>query len=853
MAFGPRRSARTRTGGLSRFLRRASMAALAATVGFAPLMVGSVHPPTEVAILIGLSLAFVLAVIAERMKGGFLRAQWTSGFFLLLVLLPLAQLVPLPSSWRGKIDPNGVSLLANAPEGVPSVWPFSLDPFSTETEIGVAAGALVVFLLAAHDATKRRHRKPLLDAIALGGVLAVASGLVHRIFGFERLYGVFDVYGAVFPGPFINPNHSAEFYELAAFSALALAQGTNSESRIAWFAAAGVNAAAALTTLSRGALLALFAGGATFVALRLRADRVEATGTEKPRSGRAGKTIAWSLFAVACLASAAVALGASPVWDEVANTNLASRTEKIVVWKDSLSMVLQHPLGIGRHAFDRVYPIYKTLTLNSRFVFVENGPLQLLIDVGWPGLALLASVLLWVAWKLRGGWKGDYLDAALFAGLVAVAAHNLVDFGIETMGIRLPFAALAGTLVGRHVVARSDAGKGATARFTALAVAATVVLGIAVGFHSALGVSAEDLEARWRRNPSGPERREIALGGARRFPTDFYFALLESYDEPLRPLRERGPSPRLIALNRALRLCPACSSVHQQVGRALIALGLRAQALSSFRDAVRLSPSQTGVALVELDAEHFTSAELATLAVGDAAQTLEVARYLVSKGEQAKREIESLAAEAVTKGAPVAESLLIKVDLALAAGRTADARAALDEGRRVVPQDARFDAELSLVAEREGKWDEALVAARTATTLSPFSVVFARRRLALVQRLQRWSELDEALSLLKVALRQNGQNVTEVHKVAGDTLVSRGNLGRALSEYRTATTLAPTDPTTWAALGRVCEARGDLNGAAAAYHRQAALQPGDAEALQAIARIEKERLDDRIKQMLPPP
>jgi Flp pilus assembly protein TadD len=107
--------------------------------------------------------------------------------------------------------------------------------------------------------------------------------------------------------------------------------------------------------------------------------------------------------------------------------------------------------------------------------------------------------------------------------------------------------------------------------------------------------------------------------------------------------------------------------------------------------------------------------------------------------------------------------------------------------------------------------------------------------------------------VLKVALRQSGQNVTEVHKVAGDTLVSRGNLGRALSEYRTAATLAPADPTTWAALGRVCEARGDLSGAAAAYHRQAALRPGDAEAQQAIARVEKERLDERIKLMLPPP
>jgi len=805
-----------------------------------------------IAVLIGVSLAFTLAVVGERMRGGLLRAQSTSVFFLLLVVLPLAQLLPLPSFLRGKIDPAGVALLANAPDGTPRVWPFSLDPYSTETEIGVAAGALVVFVLAAHDATRRRHRKPLLDAIALGGVLAVASGLVHRIFGVERLYGIFDVYGAVFPGPFINPNHSAEFYELAAFSALALALGGSTESRIAWFAAAGVNAAAALSTLSRGAFLALLVGGAAFVALRWRADRTDEAGAEKPRLGRLGRTIAWSLFAAVCLACAAFALGASPVLDEVANTNLAGRGEKIVVWKDSWSIVLRHPLGIGRHAFDRVYPIYKTLTMNSRFVFVENGPLQLLIDVGWPGLALLGGAVAWLAWKVRQGWKGDYMDAALLAGLVAVGAHNLVDFGIETMGIRLPFAALAGILVGRCAFARSEPAQGGkgTMPFTAIAVGATVAVGIAVGLHAALGVSAEDIEERWRRNTPGRERREIALSGARRFPTDSYFALLQSYDEPLRPLWRRGPSPRLMALNRALRLCPSCSFVHQQVARALLALGLRSQALSSFRDAVRLNPSATAATLAELDAEHFTPAEWATLAVGDASQTLEVARYLVSKG--AASDAASLVDDAAQKGAPVAEAMLAKAELALAMGRSADAKATLEEGRRLGSQDGRFDEALSVVAEHEGQMEQALTEARIATTLSPFSVPFARRRLDLVQRLKKWDDLEDALSLLKVALRQNGQDVAEVHKAFGDILVSRGNLGRALSEYKTAATLAPTDPTIWAAVGHTCEARGDLNGASAAYHRQAALQPGDTDVQQAIARVEKARTTERINQMLSP-
>ena len=852
-----RSEAKAGRGSTGRGLRDASTLLLAATIGLAPLLVGGVHRPAVLAILVGVSVAFLCGLAGEWVRGGALRGHAYSILFWLALVLPLAQLVPLPSAARRLVDPAGAALLDNAPGGLPAVWPASLDPQSTAEEVATAAAALVVFLLALNGAARRRQRRVLLQAVALAGVAAVVSGAVHRIFGIDRLYGLFDVTAPVLPGPFINPNHCAELFELAAFAALALAMGSEGEIRVAWYVAGGLSAAAALATLSRGSLLALFGGGVTFVALRLHADRAAEPDPSAPGAPATpwGRTLGWTLGALVCLISVAVAIGATPVLDEVAHTSFAHGTEKTMVWRDAWPVVLHHPFGIGRHAFDRVFPAYKTLGVSSRFEFVENAPLQALIDVGWAGCAILALALGWLARKVAAVWRRDYVTAALAAALVAVGVHNLVDFGLETMGIRLPFAALAGVLIGRSIGRGDDDRRGAEARSGRVGrgvAIATAAVGLLVGFAGQARTSATDLEARWRAAPAGEERLAVAREGGRRYPTDFYFPLLQSYDEPVRPGVPGEPSPRLAALNRALRLCPGCGPLHQQAARALLALGRRAQALSSFRDVVRLEPHHILPVLTELDQDRFAPVELATLAVGDGAETMAVARYLVGKGAAAEGEVRALLGQATAQGVPATELLLVNAELASALGRLEEAKSLLARAASLSPRDARVESARSVVAERAGRLDEALQHARAAATLAPFSAEVARRRLSLVRSLQRWSELDEALERLKIALRQSGQNVTEVHVAAGETHAARGNLARALSELKTAASLDPGNPAIWAAVGRTSEARGDLNGAAEAFQRVIALRPEDVEAGQALRRIERTRADARLKQLLEP-
>ena len=831
------------------------MAVLVATIAAAPLLVGSVHRPAVVAILAGASVALLCGLAGEGLRGGALRGQSFAALFWLALILPLAQLVPLPSAPRRVIDPSGAALLENAPGGLPTAWPASLDPQSTAEEVATAVAALAVFLLAVNAAARRRYRRAPIQAVALAGVAAVISGLIHKIFGIDRLFGFIDVNAAVLPGPFINPNHCAELFELSAFASLALAMGAEAEVRIAWYLAAGVNGAAALATLSRGSMLALFAGGVSFVALRWAADRgIEADPAAPPRSSPLGRSIVWTAGAIICLVSVAIALGAMPIIDELAQTNFGSGAEKTTVWRDAWALVRHHPLGIGRHAFDRVFPAYKTLAVSSRFEFVENAPLEALIDVGWPGLAALAVVSVWLLRRVAKVWRPDYVGAALAAALVAVAVHNLADFGLETLGIRLPFAALAGVMIGR-AIARGDEERRAardTGRPWRVAIGLTVSIGLVIGFAGQARTSADDLERSWRGTSAGPVRLALAVEGGRRYPTDYYFPLLESYDQVLRPSGPGLPSPRLAALNRALRLCPGCGQVHQEAGRALLGLGRRAQALSSFRDAVRIQPQWSLPVLSELDRDRFSPAELASLAVGDGAQTLAVARYLVPKGAAAEREVLATVAEAGRKGVPPTEQLLVKSDLAVTLGRFEQARALLTEAAALSPRDSRVEAGRTVAYEREGRLAEALVHAQQGAMLSPFDVELARHRLRLVISLQRWSDLDSALEQLKTALRQGGQNVTEVHLAASQAHASRGNVARALSELKTAATLDAQNPAIWAAVGRTSEERGDLTGAAAAFRQVMALKPGDPEAASELARLERAKADARLMQMLAP-
>src|SRR5262245_41599132 len=190
----------------------------------APLVAGGVHRPTLLWLFAGAFVAMLLFAIGIGLQRRAARIGAVVLLPLLFVVLPLLQSIPLPLGLRRILDPAGTGLLVDNAVAPPAAWPLSLDPPATRAHIGIAAAALVAFVIAMHLASGQSRRYLLIRAVGLAGVAAVVVGLVHRIVGATEIYGLLKPGGhSLLMGPFVNSNHTAEFLELAAVACLASA------------------------------------------------------------------------------------------------------------------------------------------------------------------------------------------------------------------------------------------------------------------------------------------------------------------------------------------------------------------------------------------------------------------------------------------------------------------------------------------------------------------------------------------------------------------------------------------------------------------------------------------------------
>jgi len=62
------------------------------------------------------------------------------------------------------------------------------------------------------------------------------------------------------------------------------------------------------------------------------------------------------------------------------------RNSRLHIWKDSLSIIEDHPLGIGLRNYENVFQIYNQHSTSDKVVkYAHNDYLQLLIETGWVG------------------------------------------------------------------------------------------------------------------------------------------------------------------------------------------------------------------------------------------------------------------------------------------------------------------------------------------------------------------------------------------------------------------------------------------------------------------------------------
>lgn len=807
------------------------MAVSSGVVVAAPLLAGGVHRST----MIGLMCASVVGLAclsgSLALQGRHLRSHWVVLLPAFLLVIPLIQSIPIPYGARALLDRHGTALLRDNESVTGTAWPLSLDPVATRVNVGRAAAALAAFVFAYHLAAGQTRRNLVLQAVGMTGVVAVAIGVGHRLFGEDRLYGLFHVPArSLLTGPFVNSNHTSELLELAAFVCLACAlQRRALLNRSLWLMAAVLCAGGAAATLSRGAGLGLAVGVVAFAALWYRADAEKHIGRRRVAVLRAAAL-------VAVVAVGVLSLGADQLVGRF-QTDGVSTDLRFRLWHDGWRVLVAHPSGIGRGAFDRIFPIYRSLKMPFaiRFAFLENEPFQYLVDCGWAFFLVILALSFGAAYRIARHGRRDVMEAALCAGLVAVLGHSLVDFGLETLGVLLPFSAVAGTVLGRLHPTQAVTENGPRARFT-WAVAGLACFGLVFGIASTAHSSNDDFDALVKRAHTHADKLAVIERAERTHPLDYFYALDRARLEPL----AGSPSPRLHELNRALRLCPSCDTVHAEVARNLWTVGLRQQALLEWRTAVGLQPVRLRPLLDELFAQGAKPEQLASLGSGNPERTLEVADFVAARGSASDAFVVLDQADAL--GAPRGETLLRRAALNLNAGELEEAARIAAAAAAAGAQGPRLPilrAQILLKQKQADGADEALAILDEAATRYPTDLPLQRERVSLVTRYSKWNSAARSLEGLKLACYRAMGSAAEAHVAAANISLQMGRLNDALDEYRMALADRSNDVRLWMEYGRAAETAGRPITARDAYSQAARISPKDSTITRALQNLDE--------------
>jgi len=816
-------------------------------VFLAPLAVGTVHRPALVTLFVVVGAALIALFFGQLRAGERIRVGASAILPAVFVVVCALQLVPLPPSIRNAIDPAGSELLANALAPIHS-HPLSLDPPSTWRELGKAAAVLAVFLFAYHLGSGRRAPRRMIYTVAGAGIVALLLGLGHAAMGEKSIFGVFPTGPTLLVlGPFVDRNHTAEFLELAAFACLALALLARNRWTVwGWLAGATALAAGAISTLSRASLLALAAGGLTFVVL---ARAVGEDGT--PLQHRA---ISWKkVMLVAALGAVVLAgaLGAGALMDRLTTADM-NREVRPSLWADAVSVVRAHPGGIGKGAFEYVYPAYQNpqaikAPASTRFGFVENGPLQLLIDTGWVGLGLILVAAGFLIREMVRSGLGR-AEAALIAGVVAVLAHNLADFGLEMAGIAVPFAAVLGTAVGR--VRPSE-----PVRTRGMIIAPLLAIaGLAAGLVAFLMPASRDFDRALNRAQGTQARIELAREAQRAHPVDYFYVLAEALSQPLRG-GDAGRSPRLASLNRALRLCPNCPSVNAAAADTLWDLGLHGQALAQLRETIRrdtpLRQEALGAAFGTLRRRRASPEEVAALDIGDPAIRIDIAEELTFRKDPtlARQLLSQIPASLATTTPYFATKYRAEV----AGGDLNAAAATVTAWQAQDPTAARLFSARASLAQRQQRPDEAAGILEAGVKANPTDQQLLHERIGFSIARKRWTEATRAIENLRRVLLERNVPTTEAYTWAARLASAMEHHLEAIAQYNAAVAQDPSNSYLWLELGQVAEAAGQLEVATRAFTRASQLVPSDRLAREALDRIERRREELRRAALLAPP
>ena len=362
----------------------------------------------------------------------------------LVVVLPLAQLVPLPFGWwsalPGRSMPGGNFQLV----GLAPALPLSLAPARTLNAVLALLPPIALWLVAATlDAEARGGLLRLVVVVALGGaLLGIAQALGDR-HGPLYLYAITTEGASV--GLFANANHHALFLAIA-IVLVAVWLGDHARRDAVASVNARVAAGAAVALLTASLVLTQSRAGLAFLVVALAASGWIAT----PRTlGIASRRTVLAGAAGAVVVVALVVASQRGMFgtDLAIDIRHDGRIGNLPLFAHIVASFW--PVGSGFGSFDPVFRSFETAdTVSLNYLNqAHNEYAQIAIEGGLPALLLLVAFMAWlvrtVPTALRDGAADGRVRRQRRAAVVVVGlalVHSGVDYPLRTAAMAMVFA-----------------------------------------------------------------------------------------------------------------------------------------------------------------------------------------------------------------------------------------------------------------------------------------------------------------------------------------------------------------------------------------------------------------------------
>lgn len=371
--------------------------------------------------------------------------------------------LPLPGPVLSFLSPGRSEILSRARvlTGSPPAW----ESIAYSSNAAFAGWVFLLcmglfFIVIRNLCTRKRALKRIVGVMIGIGLAEAAYGLTQSLVPSMGVLWVDSVqtYLGTARGTFINRNNFAGFMEMIWPLALGMTLAMTGRVR-------SLKEALGSDRLNRQALMAL---GIIVLLLALIFTRSRAGIV----SGAVGflvfsilakaemKTVAghtrWLLAGIVVLLCVyTVAIGVGPVMERFL-TLRGDGNSRMDIWRDSLPVIREHPLGIGLNNYENVFPVYnQSLTADKTVVHAHNDYLQVLIETGWVGFSAIAGALLIFLVKSarrirRIDFQKDpirfFLGVGAFSGLVSMMVHSFFDFNLQIPANCLYFVVLIAVL-----------------------------------------------------------------------------------------------------------------------------------------------------------------------------------------------------------------------------------------------------------------------------------------------------------------------------------------------------------------------------------------------------------------------